>query len=70
MILTDVEMPEMDGYILTKHIKADPALRRHSGGDALVAVVRFRTSSSAGRSVSMNTCRSSRHSGWPKRSPA
>ena len=24
MILTDVEMPEMDGYILTKHIKADP----------------------------------------------
>ena len=24
MILTDVEMPEMDGYILTKNIKADP----------------------------------------------
>ena len=22
-ILTDVEMPEMDGYILTKHIKSD-----------------------------------------------
>jgi two-component system chemotaxis response regulator CheV len=25
MMLTDVEMPEMDGYILTKHIKADRA---------------------------------------------
>jgi two-component system chemotaxis response regulator CheV len=24
MILTDVEMPEMDGYMLTKHIKSDP----------------------------------------------
>jgi two-component system chemotaxis response regulator CheV len=24
LILTDVEMPEMDGYILTKHIKSDP----------------------------------------------
>lgn len=24
MILTDVEMPEMDGYILTKNIKSDP----------------------------------------------
>lgn len=25
-ILTDVEMPEMDGYVLTKHIKQDPRL--------------------------------------------
>ncbi|HEY6896220.1 MAG TPA: chemotaxis protein [Rhodocyclaceae bacterium] len=24
LILTDVEMPEMDGYILTKHVKSDP----------------------------------------------
>ncbi|MBP9712544.1 MAG: chemotaxis protein CheV [Sterolibacterium sp.] len=24
VVLTDVEMPEMDGYILTKHIKSDP----------------------------------------------
>ena len=24
LILTDVEMPEMDGYILTKKIKSDP----------------------------------------------
>ena len=23
LILTDVEMPEMDGYVLTKHIKSD-----------------------------------------------
>lgn len=27
LILTDVEMPEMDGYVLTKHIKADPRFR-------------------------------------------
>lgn len=24
LILVDAEMPEMDGYVLTKHIKADP----------------------------------------------
>jgi len=24
LVLTDVEMPEMDGYILTRHIKSDP----------------------------------------------
>jgi two-component system chemotaxis response regulator CheV len=24
LVLTDVEMPEMDGYILTKKIKGDP----------------------------------------------
>lgn len=24
LILTDVEMPEMDGYVLTRHIKSDP----------------------------------------------
>ena len=28
MILTDVEMPEMDGYILTKNIKSDPRFRQ------------------------------------------
>ena len=27
LILTDVEMPEMDGYVLTKQIKADPQMR-------------------------------------------
>ena len=26
-VLTDVEMPEMDGYVLTRHIKEDPVLR-------------------------------------------
>ena len=26
LVLTDVEMPEMDGYLLTKNIKADPRL--------------------------------------------
>lgn len=24
LVLTDVEMPEMDGYVLTKHVKSDP----------------------------------------------
>jgi two-component system chemotaxis response regulator CheV len=24
LVLTDIEMPEMDGYILTKRIKSDP----------------------------------------------
>lgn len=27
MVLTDIEMPEMDGYILTKKIKSDPRFR-------------------------------------------
>jgi two-component system chemotaxis response regulator CheV len=27
LILTDVEMPEMDGYILTRNIKSDPRFR-------------------------------------------
>ena len=27
LILTDVEMPEMDGYVLTQKIKADPRLK-------------------------------------------
>ncbi|MDQ7073510.1 MAG: chemotaxis protein [Gammaproteobacteria bacterium] len=27
LVLTDVEMPEMDGYVLTKKIKADPRLQ-------------------------------------------
>ena len=26
LVLTDIEMPEMDGFILTKHIKSDPRL--------------------------------------------
>ncbi|MEQ8660748.1 MAG: chemotaxis protein [Gammaproteobacteria bacterium] len=28
MVISDIEMPEMDGYTLTKAIKADPALRK------------------------------------------
>jgi CheY-like chemotaxis protein len=39
LILVDAEMPEMDGYVLTKNIKSDPSLHGHSGGHALVAVV-------------------------------
>jgi two-component system chemotaxis response regulator CheV len=40
VVLTDVEMPEMDGYVLTKNIKSDPALQRHPGADAFLIVVR------------------------------
>jgi len=28
LILVDAEMPEMDGYVLTRHIKADPRFAR------------------------------------------
>ena len=28
LVLTDIEMPEMDGYMLTRRIKADPRFRR------------------------------------------
>lgn len=28
LILTDIEMPEMDGYMLTRRVKADPRFRR------------------------------------------
>ncbi len=38
VILTDAEMPEMDGYVLTQHIKGGCAFRRHPGGNAFVAV--------------------------------
>jgi CheY-like chemotaxis protein len=30
LILTDIEMPEMDGYMLTKKIKSDPRFQRNS----------------------------------------
>jgi CheY-like chemotaxis protein len=69
MILTDVEMPEMDGYILTKHIKADP---RFAG----IPVVMHSSLSSGSnqqlgaRSAWMNTFPSSKRSAWPKQSPA
>lgn len=28
MVISDIEMPEMDGYTLTKMIKADPELKQ------------------------------------------
>jgi two-component system chemotaxis response regulator CheV len=39
LILVDAEMPEMDGYVLTRNIKADSPFRRHSGGHAFIPVV-------------------------------
>jgi CheY-like chemotaxis protein len=38
LVLTDIEMPEMDGYILTKKIKSDPRFQWHSGDHAFLAV--------------------------------
>ena len=38
LVLTDVEMPEMDGYMLAKQHQGRPALRGHAGDHALVAV--------------------------------
>jgi two-component system chemotaxis response regulator CheV len=55
-VLTDIEMPEMDGYILTKKIKTDPRFAgvpviMHS---SLVGDVQSATRQ-VGR-VSMSTC--------------
>jgi two-component system chemotaxis response regulator CheV len=39
LILVDAEMPEMDGYVLTRNIKSDKRFDGHPGGDALFAFV-------------------------------
>ena len=39
LILVDAEMPEMDGYVLTKNIKSDPRFQKGAGGHAFFAVV-------------------------------
>ncbi len=51
LILTDVEMPEMDGYILTKRIKTDPRFEgvpiiMHSSLSGMSTSVRIRASMS------------------------
>jgi two-component system chemotaxis response regulator CheV len=38
LVLTDIEMPEMDGYILTKKIKSDPRFVGRPGHHAFVVV--------------------------------
>ena len=38
VVLTDIEMPRMDGYELAKHMKADPRLR-----DVLIMMITSRT---------------------------
>jgi CheY-like chemotaxis protein len=68
LVLTDVEMPEMDGFMLTRQIKAD---RRFAGIPVIMhsSLSGSRTSSSASRSAWTNTCRSSSRSAcrrcWP-----
>jgi CheY-like chemotaxis protein len=65
LVLTDVEMPEMDGYILTKRIKTDP---RFEG----VPVIMHRpcpacpTSMLVARSAWMSMWRSSNLNAWQK----
>jgi two-component system chemotaxis response regulator CheV len=38
LVLTDIEMPEMDGYILTKKIKSDPRFVWRAGDHAFLVV--------------------------------
>lgn len=45
LILVDAEMPEMDGYVLTKHIKADPRF------DGIPVVMHSSLSSEANRAM-------------------
>jgi CheY-like chemotaxis protein len=52
VILTDVEMPEMDGYLLTRNIKADPRFHRNPGADALFAF--FDVQPAVGHSVGVD----------------
>ena len=67
LVLTDIEMPEMDGYILTKKIKSDP---RFAGVPVIMhsSLSGCPISSSANRSVSMSMCQNSRRRNCPKRS--
>jgi two-component system, chemotaxis family, chemotaxis protein CheV len=65
LVLTDVEMPEMDGYVLTKNIKSDP---RFAG---IPVLMHSSLSSDANkqlgfRSAWMNMCRNSSRIAWPK----
>ncbi len=50
LVLTDLEMPEMDGFTLTRRIKSDASLQHIPVGDSLVAVGRGeRTACAQGR---------------------
>ena len=48
LVLTDVEMPEMDGYMLAKHIKADPRF------DGIPVVMHSSLSSAGNRQLGMS----------------
>ena len=68
LILTDVEMPEMDGYILTKRIKTD--LRsRGAGHHAFVPVGHVQPAARPFGRGGMNTWPSSSRSGWRRSVP-
>jgi two-component system chemotaxis response regulator CheV len=45
LILVDAEMPEMDGYVLTRHIKSDPRF------DGIPVVMHSSLSSEANRAM-------------------
>jgi two-component system chemotaxis response regulator CheV len=45
LVLTDVEMPEMDGFMLTKPDQVGPSFCGHPGDHAFVACRGTRTSS-------------------------
>ncbi|MCK7498278.1 MAG: hypothetical protein MZW92_52230 [Comamonadaceae bacterium] len=65
LILVDAEMPEMDGYVLTKQHQGRPAFRGHAGGHAFVAVVGGQPGDGQARRVSMPTSPSSTPRRWP-----
>jgi CheY-like chemotaxis protein len=66
LVLTDIEMPEMDGYILTKKIKSDP---RFVGVPVIMhsSLSGCPTSNSASRSASTSMCPSSNRSACRRR---
>ena len=69
LILTDVEMPEMDGYILTKLVKSDP---RFEGIPVIMhSSLSGMSNQQLGRSVGlMNMFQNLNHSGSPRRCAA
>jgi two-component system chemotaxis response regulator CheV len=66
LVLTDIEMPEMDGYILTKKIKSDP---RFAGVPVIMhsSLSGMSNQHSASPSASMSMCPNSNRSACRRR---